>query len=152
MQRFFWVKKTSRSMVRPHTLKIEQSEPSTFSPYRVESIRLWTVCGFQMKVTWTGDCWTTFLKKSNAIIISLILTVTRQVTIFWSGRKDLNLRPPQPHCGALPSCATPRRHQKIIILVVLILLPIQSASAESIVSWHYCQPDYYHFLNDFWPH
>ena len=34
---------------------------------------------------------------------------------FWSGRKDLNLRPPQPHCGALPSCATPRRYQKIII-------------------------------------
>src|SRR5690348_16345528 len=27
----------------------------------------------------------------------------------WSGREDLNLRPPQPHCGALPGCATPRR-------------------------------------------
>jgi len=26
----------------------------------------------------------------------------------WSGREDLNLRPPQPHCGALPGCATPR--------------------------------------------
>ncbi len=26
----------------------------------------------------------------------------------WSGREDLNLRPPQPHCGALPDCATPR--------------------------------------------
>ena len=25
-----------------------------------------------------------------------------------SGREDLNLRPPQPHCGALPDCATPR--------------------------------------------
>src|SRR5437763_7052622 len=25
-----------------------------------------------------------------------------------SGREDLNLRPPQPHCGALPGCATPR--------------------------------------------
>lgn len=24
----------------------------------------------------------------------------------WSEREDLNLRPPQPHCGALPSCAT----------------------------------------------
>ncbi len=26
----------------------------------------------------------------------------------WSGREDSNLRPPQPHCGALPDCATPR--------------------------------------------
>ena len=29
----------------------------------------------------------------------------------WSGREDLNLRPPAPHAGALPGCATPRiRH------------------------------------------
>ena len=27
---------------------------------------------------------------------------------FWSGREDLNLRPPEPHSGALPGCATPR--------------------------------------------
>ena len=26
----------------------------------------------------------------------------------WSGREDLNLRPPTPHAGALPDCATPR--------------------------------------------
>ncbi len=26
----------------------------------------------------------------------------------WSGRQDLNLRPPVPHTGALPGCATPR--------------------------------------------
>jgi hypothetical protein len=26
----------------------------------------------------------------------------------WSGREDLNLRPPEPHSGALPGCATPR--------------------------------------------
>src|SRR5207245_8285851 len=26
-----------------------------------------------------------------------------------SGRQDLNLRPPEPHSGALPGCATPRR-------------------------------------------
>src|SRR5918997_6336329 len=28
--------------------------------------------------------------------------------IFWSGREDLNLRPPAPKAGALPGCATPR--------------------------------------------
>src|SRR5688500_895481 len=27
----------------------------------------------------------------------------------WSGREDLNLRPPAPEAGALPGCATPRR-------------------------------------------
>src|SRR3954462_75685 len=27
----------------------------------------------------------------------------------WSGREDLNLRPPGPEPGALPGCATPRR-------------------------------------------
>ncbi|VWX56885.1 hypothetical protein SPHINGOR109_10733 [Sphingorhabdus sp. 109] len=27
----------------------------------------------------------------------------------WSGRQDLNLRPPVPKTGALPGCATPRR-------------------------------------------
>ena len=27
----------------------------------------------------------------------------------WSGREDLNLRPPHPQCGALPGCATPRQ-------------------------------------------
>ena len=27
----------------------------------------------------------------------------------WSGRLDLNQRPPAPHAGALPGCATPRR-------------------------------------------
>jgi hypothetical protein len=26
----------------------------------------------------------------------------------WSGREDLNLRPPEPHSGALPDCATAR--------------------------------------------
>src|SRR5438552_12758638 len=26
----------------------------------------------------------------------------------WSGRCDSNTRPPAPHAGALPSCATPR--------------------------------------------
>ena len=28
----------------------------------------------------------------------------------WSGRQDLNLRPPAPHAGALPNCATPRHY------------------------------------------
>src|SRR5207247_650072 len=30
----------------------------------------------------------------------------------WSGRQDLNLRPPDPQSGALPGCATPRCQQR----------------------------------------
>ena len=29
----------------------------------------------------------------------------------WSGRSDSNARPPEPHSGALPGCATPRRSE-----------------------------------------
>ena len=28
--------------------------------------------------------------------------------LIWSGRLDLNQRPPEPHSGTLPDCATPR--------------------------------------------
>ena len=31
--------------------------------------------------------------------------------IVWSGREDSNLRPPAPHAGTLPGCATPRRDE-----------------------------------------
>src|SRR5436853_2878303 len=37
----------------------------------------------------------------------LLLTGNR-LLYFWSGREDLNLRPPAPKAGALPGCATPR--------------------------------------------
>ena len=30
----------------------------------------------------------------------------------WSGREDSNLRPPEPHSGALPDCATPRPNSR----------------------------------------
>ena len=32
----------------------------------------------------------------------------REDLVIWSGREDSNLRPPEPHSGALPDCATPR--------------------------------------------
>src|SRR4030095_5210127 len=32
----------------------------------------------------------------------------------WSGREDSNSRPPAPHAGALPGCATPRPKPSII--------------------------------------
>ena len=32
----------------------------------------------------------------------------RNLSIFWSGWQELNLRPLEPHSSALPSCATPR--------------------------------------------
>src|SRR5437899_7794229 len=33
--------------------------------------------------------------------------------ISWSGRRDSNSRPPAPHAGTLPGCATPRRLESI---------------------------------------
>src|SRR5258708_23313194 len=41
-----------------------------------------------------------------------------RTVIDWSGREDLNLRPPAPKAGALPGCATPRqkRMKQIFIL------------------------------------
>src|SRR5689334_18755446 len=33
----------------------------------------------------------------------------------WSGRGDLNARPPAPKAGALPGCATPRHHTPMIL-------------------------------------
>jgi hypothetical protein len=37
----------------------------------------------------------------------------------WSGRQDLNLRPPHPQCGALPGCATPRELRPTVWCVFL---------------------------------
>ena len=34
----------------------------------------------------------------------------------WSGREDSNFRPPAPHAGALPGCATPRPSRELYLL------------------------------------
>src|SRR5215471_11178742 len=44
----------------------------------------------------------------------------------WSGREDLNLRPPAPKAGALPGCATPRRHHRVESLESTISLDEES--------------------------
>jgi hypothetical protein len=40
---------------------------------------------------------------------------TVRVGLDWSGREDLNLRPPAPKAGALPGCATPRHSTSLIL-------------------------------------
>ena len=45
----------------------------------------------------------TFTKRKPAIADSLAMA-----GCYWSGRLDLNQRPPEPHSGTLPDCATPR--------------------------------------------
>src|SRR5712691_9297250 len=35
----------------------------------------------------------------------------------WSGRRDSNSRPPAPHAGTLPGCATPRGRKSISALL-----------------------------------
>src|SRR5437763_12277550 len=46
----------------------------------------------------------------------------------WSGREDLNLRPPAPHAGALPGCATPRLSRELYIRATI--RPQGPAAAE----------------------
>ena len=41
----------------------------------------------------------------------------RKPKTFWSGREDLNLRPPAPKAGALPGCATPRQSEAGLFIV-----------------------------------
>lgn len=45
----------------------------------------------------------------------------------WSGREDLNLRPPAPKAGALPGCATPRLHRRASSLYLRASLAYQHA-------------------------
>ncbi len=45
----------------------------------------------------------------------------------WSGREDLNLRPPAPKAGALPGCATPRLHRQASSLYLRASLAYQHA-------------------------
>src|SRR6185436_3121682 len=44
----------------------------------------------------------------------------------WSGRQDLNLRPPAPQAGALPGCATPRETSR------RMYLPPRGGSSRSV--------------------
>ena len=50
----------------------------------------------------------------------------------WSGREDSNLRPPQPHCGALPGCATPRKIKKKSTEPVGLCFPVEIVYQDSI--------------------
>lgn len=45
-----------------------------------------------------------------SVFYSLVWTsLDKTLGEIWSAREDLNLRPPTPHDGALPGCATCRR-------------------------------------------
>src|SRR5438128_11113916 len=46
----------------------------------------------------------------------------------WSGREDLNLRPPAPKAGALPGCATPRQKRTGVFILAKKRLAISSYS------------------------
>jgi hypothetical protein len=55
-----------------------------------------------------GQTENTIKKEATKIYRNLLI-------LLWSGREDLNLRPPEPHSGALPDCATSRPDFKILL-------------------------------------
>jgi hypothetical protein len=63
-------------------------------------------------------------------ILSGILLSTRYC--IESGREDLNLRPPEPHSGALPGCATPRLSIFSTVLLLREGKPAPHAAPASI--------------------
>ena len=68
--------------------------PALFPPYQVVCVRFSHLCYF-WSIRWS-DHWIFYL---------------------WSGWSDSNRRPPEPHSGALPGCATPRLTFKHISIV-----------------------------------
>ena len=46
--------------------------------------------------------------RANSRICSIPEGSNEAIQIYWSGWCDSNARPPEPHSGALPNCATPR--------------------------------------------
>ena len=65
----------------------------------------------------SGEVFPTY-KKAFAILADLARSAKKETPgsgdpgashTEWSGRLDSNQRPPEPHSGALPDCATPRR-------------------------------------------
>ena len=66
-----------------------------------------------------GDVWAIEMPGGHEVDVQRVVPWQRKtppgislggvfVCIYWSGRGDLNARPPEPHSGALPDCATAR--------------------------------------------
>ena len=53
----------------------------------------------------------------------------------WSGREDSNFRPPAPHAGALPGCATPRLNFQLYLPWTVIRQGARKRSRISTNSW-----------------
>ena len=76
-------------------------------------------------VLYSGPC------TLHSVLFTPIFSSTK--TKKWSGREDLNLRPPAPKAGALPGCATPRtepvnvQRMTLFSRAVLILESIQDS-------------------------
>ena len=54
-------------------------------------------------------------EKNSFSLFSLSTQNSSLSTFRWSGREDLNFRPPAPKAGALPGCATPRQMTRVIL-------------------------------------
>lgn len=96
---------------------------SSFTPDVKRSFvsQLWQWRRGRIAVEYSGGCGLDVLITENkqavmchGLFIELIADIKKPTVMvgffwdFWSAREDLNLRPPTPHDGALPGCATCR--------------------------------------------
>lgn len=94
-------------MVRPAGF---EPAASTMSPWRSSKLSYGRETGDRTGFTPVFFCpagQMSFLgpRQDVSCLVFLIQTTDRN----WSGRRDLNPRPPEPHSGALPDCATSRK-------------------------------------------
>ena len=62
-----------------------------------------------------GACAKTKARRSRMQRETTVAKSRRGLVLKWSGRLDLNQRPPAPEAGALPGYATPRRTRHSLI-------------------------------------
>ncbi len=81
-------------------IALSRSPAATFTPQRMPSYR---PC-----LGWVGTKLGTVLNYRMVRLRRKVCYPRASQRVSWSGREDLNLRPPAPKAGALPGCATPR--------------------------------------------
>ena len=73
--------------------------------------RIWLVTFMQYDLGYFDDETCRLEAIENPFGPKVLPICPERTILVWSGRPDLNRRPPAPKAGALPGCATPRLFQ-----------------------------------------